>query len=578
MTSANIPIAWRHSCWRFWVVVCVLCAIFALLIARAATLPMYQYNFWLSKQQNQQNQVISLPARRGMLLDRHGEPLAISTPIATLWGQPKQLSASGQLDELAQVLDMSAPQLQKKLARSANSQFFYLYRHAGQDRTRRALSLNIDGVNQLQEYRRYYPMGAAAAHLIGFTNIDDRGQEGVELAYNRALSGLDGENLVISDRRNRPIELIEILQPMEQGQDIHLSIDARLQYILHRELQQVLIAEQAQAASAIVMNVRTGEVLAMDNVPSYNPNHRTSRAGRHLRNLSVTDVLEPGSTAKPLVAIAALESGTYLPETAVDTAPGYYQMGDYTIRDGDDTRIVNYGQLSLAEVIHQSSNVGISRVALSLDRNTLWSVFDRFGLGHVTGSNFPGESRGVLRQPERWSQVDQAVIAFGYGVSATPLQLVRAYSAIAADGILQKVRFKRVNNPKSAIGERVISAAVAQQMRTMLEGVTQVGTGRHAQVAHYRVAGKTGTSRKYIDGEYVKDKHTALFVGFAPASRPVLSAIVVVHEPSRGRVYGGQVAAPVFSRVMSEALRLFNVAPDAVPQVGASASVIEGGT
>ncbi|MEM7292711.1 MAG: penicillin-binding protein 2, partial [Pseudomonadota bacterium] len=365
-----------------------------------------------------------------------------------------------------------------------------------------------------------------------------------------------GAHRVIRDRLGRAIEDIESIKPARPGRDLLLSIDKRLQYVAYRELQQAVKTNRARASSAIVLDVRTGEVLAMVNQPTFNPNRRNGRGGPGARNRAVTDVLEPGSTMKPITIAAALESGEFRPETVVATAPGFYSVGQHEVKDHR-----NYGDLDLYGIVRKSSNVGASKIALSLDPQQMWSVFDRLGFGKNTGSGFPGEATGTLNHASQWRKIEQATLSFGYGVSTTPLQLVRAYAAIAAYGVMPEVTFLRREEP--AAGRRVLSREIAREMQAMLETVTQAGgTGTRAKVTGYRVAGKTGTSRKSQSGGYSEDRYIALFVGFAPVSRPEVAVLVTVDEPSAGQFYGGSVAAPVFSRIMASALRLRGTLPD----------------
>jgi len=492
------------------------------LVARAVDLHVRDRDFLRNQGEARQHRVVSIPAHRGMLLDRNGEPLAISTPVETLWAEPEQLAKSNQLDKLAGLLEVSTRGLKKKLAGTKSREFAYLRRHVDPQLSARVMGLNIDGVHVQREYRRYYPAGEVTSHMLGFTNIDDQGQEGLELAYNQWLEGQPGARRVIRDRLGRAIEDIESIRPARPGKDLQLSIDKRLQYVAYRELQQAVNKHRARASSAIVIDVHTGEVLAMVNQPAYNPNRRTGRNGPQSRNRALTDVLEPGSTMKPIALAAALESGDYAPDFVVQTAPGYYQIGKYEVKDHR-----NYGDLDMTGIIRKSSNVGVSRIALSLDPQQMWSVFDKFGFGKVSGSGFPGEAKGTLSRAAQWQKIEQATMAFGYGVAVTPLQLARAYSAIAADGVMPEINLVKVD--KAVRGKRVISAKTARQLRAMLESVTQPGSsGTRAKVVGYRVAGKTGTSLKSQSGGYSEDRYIALFAGFAPASRPEVVVVVVI--------------------------------------------------
>ena len=526
------------------------------LIARAIDLHVRDRDFLQNQGEARQHRVVSVPAHRGMILDRNGEPLAISTPVDTLWAEPEQLAKSKQLGKLAKVLEISTSGLKKKLAKNKGREFTYLRRHVDPQLSAKAMALEIDGVHVQREYRRYYPAGEVAAHVIGFTNVDDEGQEGLELAYNDWLIGQPGARRVIRDRLGRAIEDIESIRPARPGKDLYLSIDKRLQYVAYRELQIAVQKHHARTASAVVLDVGTGEVLAMVNQPAYNPNRRSGRGGSKSHNRAVINVLEPGSTMKPITLAAALESGDYLPDFVVETAPGYYYVGRHRVRDHR-----NYGDLNLAGILQKSSNVGVSKIALALDPQQMWTVFDGLGFGKVSGSGFPGEVAGTLNHASQWRKIEQATMSFGYGLSVTPLQLARAYAAIASGGVLRETSF--VKTEKTRRSKRVISQKTAHQLRMLLEAVTQEGgSGTRAKVVGYRVGGKTGTSWKSEGGGYAENRYIALFAGFAPLSKPEVAVVVAIDEPEAGEFYGGAVAAPVFSSIMSSALRLRGTLPD----------------
>ena len=526
------------------------------LVVRAVDLHVRDREFLRNQGEARQHRTVAIPAHRGMLLDRNGEPLAISTPVDTLWAEPEQLARSNQLGKLARVLEISVSGLKKKLSSSKGREFAYLRRHVDPSLSASAMALEIDGVHVQREYRRYYPAGEVTSHLLGFTNIDDQGQEGLELAYEEWLAGKQGARRVIRDRLGRAIEDIESIRPARPGKDLRLSIDKRLQYVAYRELQQAVKKHRARSSTAIVLDVHSGEVLAMVNQPAYNPNRRSGRGGPQSRNRAVTDLLEPGSTMKPITLAAALESGEFRADTVIGTGPGFYKVGKHEVKDHH-----NYGDLDFHGIIRKSSNVGASKVALSLDPQQMWQIFDRFGFGHVSGSGFPGESAGTLNHASQWRKIEQATLSFGYGISVTPLQLARAYAAIASGGVLPPVQFLKAEAPVD--GRRIIRRETAFNLQEMLETVTQEGgTGTRARVVGYRVAGKTGTSRKSEQGGYSEDRYVALFAGFAPASRPELVVLVSIDEPSAGEFYGGAVAAPVFSRIMASALRLRGTLPD----------------
>jgi cell division protein FtsI (penicillin-binding protein 3) len=419
--------------------------------------------------------------------------------------------------------------------------------------------MQIEGVFAQREYRRYYPAGEVVSHVIGFTNIDDEGQEGIELSYQDWLKGTPGKKRVIKDRLGRVIEDVESIRTSSPGKNINLSIDRRIQYLAYRELKTAMKLNKARSGSAVMLDVKTGEILAAVNQPSYNPNSRKNMRSSQFRNRAVTDVFEPGSTIKPFTIAMALESKKYKPGTIIDTTPGSLKVGRNTIRD-----LKNYGKLDVTHVITKSSNVGASKIALSMEAERMWSMFNRLGFGSVTASGFPGESAGLLSHFSRWHDIEQATLSFGYGLSVTPLQLAHAYSILAADGISRPVSFIRQDKPVA--GEQVLPAKVVRQVREMMKTVvSNEGTGMQASVHGYQVAGKTGTIHKSAAGGYANDRYIAVFAGMAPASDPRLVLVVMVNDPAGEQYYGGQVAAPVFSRVMSGALRLMDVTPDNLP-------------
>lgn len=538
---------------------CALCAL--VLVGRAVDLQVVRRDFLRGQGDVRHVRTVPIPAHRGMIVDRNGEPLAISTPVASIWADPGPLrEATGRWPALARALDMAPSALAARVQRAEGREFVWLRRRLTPERAQEVLALDIPGVGERREYRRYYPTGEVSGHVLGFTDVDDSGQEGLELAYDDWLSGRPGAKRVVQDRLGRVVEDLELVRPAAHGRDLRASLDRRLQYIAYRELKAAVTRHGARGGSLVVLDVRTGEVLAMVNQPAFNPNDTDERSGDLVRNRTVTDVFEPGSTMKPLTIAAALESGHYQPDTPVFTAPGRLRVAGHTITDYRDL-----GRLDVAGVIRMSSNVGASRIALSLEPRELWQTYAGFGLGATTGSGFPGETGGRLMPPGQWGPLEHATMAFGYGVSVTPLQLARAYAAIAADGVLPPVRLRAVAGPDEVAGERrrIMSAASAHEIRAMLESVVSPqGTGQHATVSGYRVAGKTGTAHKVSARGYAEDRYRALFAGFAPASRPRIAAVVVIDEPHGKRYFGGQVAAPVFSRVVAGALRLLDVRPD----------------
>mgnify|MGYP006281358495 CR=1 FL=1 len=544
-------------------VLAVLMLAFGGLLWRAVDLHVLDRDFLQGQGDARSLRVVAIPAHRGMVTDRHGEPLAISTPVETVWANPQELvEAPDRWSELARALELSPQRLARRIRGRADKEFMYLRRQLPPERARRILELGVPGVSLRREYKRYYPTSEVAAHVVGFTNVDDRGQEGVELMYDDWLRGTPGSKRVVKDRLGRIVENVERLAEPKPGRDLRLSLDRRVQFLAYRELKAAIQRHQARSGSAVVLDARTGEVLAMVNQPAYNPNNRADFSSARYRNRAVTDVFEPGSTIKPFTVAAALESGEFRPGTPVDTAPGWYTLHGHTIQD-----VHNYGQLDVARVIKKSSNVGASRIALALDSDRLWQTLSGAGFGLDTGSGFPGEAGGHLSHFRGWGDVEKATLAFGYGVSVTPLQLAQAYTAVAGDGRVLPIRFLAAEGERPEPQSRPFSARTAREVRRMMEAVVGPGgTAPRAKVPGYRIAGKTGTVHKSKAGGYAEDRYTAVFVGLAPASRPRLVMAVVVDEPSAGDYYGGQVAAPVFSRVVGGALRLLNVPPDDLPE------------
>lgn len=501
------------------------------------------------------------PAHRGMITDRNHELLAISTPVSSVWAVPRQLAeARDRWPSLASPLGMSLRRLESKLnlPEGVNREFVYLKRQVDPAVANRVMSLGIPGVSTQGEYRRYYPTSEVTAHLLGFTDVDDAGQEGVELVFDERLRGTHGEKRVLKDRRGHIVEDIGSISAARPGQVLTLSIDKRIQYLAYRELKAAVLANRARAGSIVILDARTGEVLAMANQPSYNPNDRNQLKGDHYRNRAVTDVFEPGSTMKPFTIAAALDAGVVQPATVIDTRPGFFKLGHHTVRD-----LHNYGLLDVAGIISKSSNIGACKIALSVESEVLWRMFSGVGFGTITDAGFPGEAAGHLSDHRRWREIDHATVAFGYGLSATTLQLAQAYTVFANDGRLLPVSLEPIAH--APVGRRVVAARTAQHVRAMLEAVVREGTGRLAGTPGYRVAGKTGTVRKTAPGGYAQDHYRSLFAGMIPASHPRLVAAIMIDEPNNGAYYGGEVAAPVFGKIMREAVRLLDVPPDDRP-------------
>lgn len=509
-----------------------------------------------------------VPAYRGLITDRNGEPLAVSTPVVTLWANPKELLDGGKsLESLARRLGVPLATLRARLNDNAKREFMFLARRLTPAEAKPILDLKLKGVYGRDEYKRYYPAGEVTAQLVGFTNVDDKGQEGLELAYDQWLAGVPGERRVLQDRNTQVIKELELIRSEKPGNDLALSIDLRLQYVAYRELRVALEAHRAAAGSVVMLDARTGEVLAMVSQPSFNPNARGQPDNHVQRNRAITDLVEPGSVMKPFTTVAALESGRYRPDTPIDTAPGWIRFGSKTYRDPH-----SYGLLDLTGVLVKSSQVGTTKVAMTLETDQIRGVFERVGLGQGLDTGFPGENAGNLPSKHKWATVEHASLAFGYGVTVTPLQVARAYAVLANTGVRRPVTLLRQEpGTPPAEGQRVISAAVAGQVRTMLKAVVESGTGKKAAIPVYASAGKTGTSHKVGVGGYQEHRYISLFAGMAPADNPELVTVVVVDDPQVGGYFGGVVAAPVFSRVTSAALRLLAIQPPTPlpPQPGA---------
>ncbi len=529
------------------------------LVARAVYVQIIHEDFYRNQGQQRQIRTVEIAASRGDLLDRHGDPLAISAPIPSLFGNPRDMASQPeQMNKIASLLGLDAGRLSKRLTSDMNRGrvFTYLKRQVDPELVDKVLALDVKSVDVMSEYRRYYPSAGAASHVIGFTGIDENGREGLEMAYDNWLSGESGQRRIVKDRNGREIAGMDIIKPAVAGKDLRLSIDRQLQYFANRALQEAVTENDAESGSIVIMDVKSGEIMAMANYPTYNPNDLADRVGGKQRNRSVTDVFEPGSTMKPFTIAAALDSGKFKPEDIVYTSPGRYQIGKYVISDdGQDN-----GWLDLTGIVTKSSNVGISKVASQLEPEQMWSVLDSFGFGRSPGSEFPGEVAGYFNHPTLWHHIEQASISFGYGISVSALQLVRAYAAMANDGIMQPVSFLAQETVPA--GQRVIDESIASDVVRMLEAVVEEGSGKRAHIPGYRVAGKTGTSHKSQKGGYADDRYVSVFAGFAPVSDPRLAAVVVVHDPKAGTHFGGTVAAPVFADVMSHGLRLGGIEPD----------------
>jgi cell division protein FtsI (penicillin-binding protein 3) len=549
---------------RFVTRVTLVLAFFSLaalsLVARAVHLQVLDKEFLNQQADTRHLRTERISAHRGAITDRNGEPLAISTPVDSIWANPKEFApAVDKIPLLARALGIDAQMLMRRITRSMDKEFLYLKRHLNPEQASDVLALRLPGINVQREYHRYYPASEVTGHLIGFTNIDDEGQEGLELAFNHWLAGESGAKRVLKDRLGRSIENVASIRPPHHGKELRTSIDLRLQYLAYRTLKSAIKAHEARSGSIVVLDVQTGEVLAMVNQPTYNPNDRSQFAAARYRNRAITDIFEPGSSIKPLVVAAALESGQFRPSSIVDTSPGFVTVGAKTIEDSR-----NLGRVSLTTILARSSNVGVTKLAMTLQPDQLWETMTKFGLGELTNSGFPGESAGMLTHFTHWQPISQATLAYGYGISVTPLQLAQAYAAIGAGGIVRPISLVALD--QAGAGSRVISEDTAVAVRRMLEEVVRPGgTGTKASVDGYRIAGKTGTAWKFAAGGYSEDKYISIFAGLAPASDPRLATVVVIDEPGGELYYGSDVAAPVFANVMSESLRLLAVAPDAMP-------------
>jgi cell division protein FtsI (penicillin-binding protein 3) len=535
-----------------FLLVFLLCSI--ALVARAVNLQIVDTEFLQDQGEARYLREVVVPTRRGNILDRNGEPLAVSTPVDSVWVNPKMLLQSPEdILPLADVLAVDADEIERRLTQRSSREFVWLRRRLHPDVAAQIKALKLHGVFLQKEYRRFYPAGEVTSHVIGFTNIDDIGQEGLELAYNDWLQGKPGKKRIIRDRLGRTVEHVEMVRESVPGHDLSLTIDRRLQYLAYRELKRTVLKHGARSGSVVLLDVKTGEVLAMVNQPSYNPNH-ANMDNEGLRNRAVTDVFEPGSVMKPFAVVSALETGRWTPTTPIDTTPGHINISGHTISDHH-----NYGPIDVTRLITKSSNVAATKLALDLAPEHMWDTYDRFGFGDVTGTGFPGESAGVLRNHRRWRRVEQATLAYGYGISVTALQLAGAFAAIADDGRLRRPSLVMgAANPPTSIVDPII----ARQVASMLETVTgPEGTGKAARVENYRVSGKTGTSRKASASGYAS-RYISTFVGFVPSSDPRLVGVVVINDPSGKVYYGGLVAGPLFSDVMTGALRLLDIPPD----------------
>ena len=561
--------------WRYYLVMLILASLPILLLVKIAQLqilPSQERGVDFLQHQGDSRAIrnITIPAYRGLITDRNGEPLAISTPVTAIVANPKNIQKSD-IERLSLALKISESQLQSRLQRYRNKSFMYLVQQLPNDEAEKILKLNIPGVSGQQRYKRFYPAGEVTAQLVGFTNYLDIGQEGMELAYDDWLTGEPGKKKVVLDKNRRVINDISLIQAASSGEDLRLSIDLRVQYAAYRALKKAVKKHNAKSGSVVVLDVNSGEVLAMVNQPSFNPNDRSKLRQSSVRNRAITDLMEPGSTVKPFTVLAALESGQFSAQSRIDTNPGYLKVDYKTFVDPS-----NYGELNLAEVLTKSSQVGTTKVALSLDPDSTRDLFQRVGFGEVMGTGFPGETLGSLPAYRKWHPVTQATFAFGYGLSVSSLQLARAYSVLANDGLRKEISMVALNSePK---GLRVINAATTKEVRHMLRAASShKGTGRRAMIDGYSVGGKTGTLHKVkVDGGYDDNRYMSVFAGLSPISSPRLATVVVIDEPRQGDYFGGLVAAPVFSEITGNALRLMQVTPDETDQNSSLVSLDKG--
>lgn len=561
--TAHKPIVWRLSLIFIVMILCI-CAIFW----KLTSLHVLQKDFLQGQGDARTIRTEPLSANRGIITDRNGEPLAVSTPVKSIWVNPKQISQElRDIEVLAQALEIEPRTLAGSIAANADKEFLFVKRRISPAEADRVLALNVDGVYSRQEYQRYYPQGEIAAHVVGFTNVDDQGQEGLELAFEDWLRGVPGRQQVMKDRRGRIIRELDTLAPAQPGKNLELSIDFRLQNHAYKELKSEYLLRGAKSASVVVMDVHTGEVLAMVNQPSYNPNNRGIITDfSALRNRAVTDLIEPGSTVKAFTVAAALESGLFTPETLVDTSPGRIRVGRDWVTDAT-TRAINHGVLTVEGVITKSSNVGATKLALAIGHEPLREMLERVGFGTATATGFPGERNGVLPNHRIWHDIETATLSYGYGLSVSALQLASAYTTLVDGGIKKPVSMLKLSPEKLAAlpTEHVISEKIAKSVMAALETVVDKNKGGGAIAANvpfYSVAGKTGTAHVVGASGYESNVYNSLFVGYAPASNPRIVVVIVMNEPGGKEHYGSQVAAPLFSKIVTGAMRILNVTPD----------------
>lgn len=559
---------------RFIVVTVLLLAMVGAIVGQIVNLHVIDHDFLKEQGDARSVRHIDIPAHRGLITDRNGEPLAVSTPVTTLWGNPKELMLEQERwPELAKALGQDATAVAEKIKQNAEREFIYLVRGLTPEQGETIMGYRIPGVYSMEEFRRFYPAGEVAAHLVGFTDVDDRGREGIELAFDQWLAGVPGKRQVIKDRRGHVIKDVQVSRNAKPGNALALSIDLRLQYLAHRELRNAMVEFGAKAGTLVMIDVKTGEILSMVNQPTYNPNNRRNLNPSAMRNRAMIDVFEPGSTVKPFSVAAALSTGRYHPNTLIDTRPGRLQIGRYTVRD-----VSNNGILDLTGVLKKSSNVGVSKIAFDIGAQPIYDLMQQAGLGQDTGLGFPGERVGNLPNYRKWRQAETATLAYGYGLSVTAVQLAHAYSVLANGGKSVPLSLVKTQRPSEA--SQVLNPHVSDTVLEMIRAVVedQGGGGSRARVPGYHVGGKSGTAKKVSSGGgYTEDSYRSFFAGVAPISDPRIAMVVMLDEPSKGKYYGGLVAAPVFGKVMSGALRLMNVRPDNLIEIDQQQAVTAAG-
>lgn len=554
-TAVKETTEYRVPVWRFALVLGVFVSLLFVVAGRMGHLHLVKQSYLVAQGEQRMVREESIPALRGDIKDRNGEALAVSSPVKSLWLNPKVFNASD-APVLASALGISANKLSRRLSQNRHQGFMYIKRHLPPEQADKVLSLKLNGVYADTEYRRFYPASEVTSHVVGMTNIDGKGQEGLELAYDEWLQGSPGQQRVVKDLRGNVIKQLNVSAVAKPGSELKLTLDLRLQYLAYRELKAVVQAHKANWGSAVLLDARNGDILALVNRPSYNPNNRSTLNAKEMRNRALTDMVEPGSTMKAFTVAAALKQGKYSASSVVNTSPGYMRIRQKTIRDHRD-----YGRLDLTGIIRKSSNIGVAKLAHEMGADYLWDMLHAAKLGQATALGFPGEAVGYLPYPQKLDNLGLATLSYGYGLSVTPLQLAQAYTAFANHGCVQEARLISTNRQTPC--DQIMPEAVAKDMSEMLETVTQRGgTGTRAKVEGYRVGGKTGTSHKVGSEGYQDSEYTAIFAGIAPISDPRFVLVVVIDQPQGQEYYGGEVAAPVFGRIMEEALRTLQIEPD----------------